>query len=146
MWTIGWLITLGVCVLIELCTLGLTTIWFAGGSLVAAGLAALGMPEIVQILAFFVVSIVLLVFTRPVAMRYFNTKRSKTNVDTMIGKQAIVTKAIDNLKAKGQVTVDGMEWTARSAEDGNNIPDGAVVTVVAVEGVKLIVEERKEGK
>jgi len=144
-WTIGWLIFIAVCLLLELATVSLTTIWFAGGAIVACILAALGVPAYIQIIVFLIVSIVLLIFTRPLAMKYFNKNRTKTNVDSIAGKQAIVTKAINNLKAEGQVTLDGMEWTARTTEDGNNIPEGAVVTVVEVQGVKLIVEERKEG-
>lgn len=144
-WTIGWLIFIAVCLLIEFATMGLTTIWFAGGAVVACILAALGVPVYVQIIVFLIVAIVLIVFTRPIAVKYFNKDRAKTNVDSIVGKQAIVTAAINNLKAEGQVTLDGMEWTARSTEDGNNIPEGAVVTVAKVQGVKLIVEERKEG-
>ena len=44
------------------------------------------------------------------------------------------------MKAEGQVTIQGMEWTAR-AKNGNTIEKGKVVRVTAVEGVKLIVEE-----
>ena len=64
----------------------------------------------------------------------------KTNVDSIPGQKGIVTATIDNLKAEGQVTIQGMEWTAR-AKNGNTIEKGKVVRVTAVEGVKLIVEE-----
>lgn len=143
-WILFWVILLVALVVIEVATMGLTTIWFAGGALVAAILAALHLPSYIQIAAFIVISVVLLMFTRPLAMRYFNKDRIKTNAESIVGKKAIVTGAIDNIKAQGQVTVSGMEWTARSVSDEVTIPEGSIVTIVAISGVKLIVEERKE--
>ncbi len=137
---IFWLVLLILCIGIEVLTLGLTTIWFAGGALVAIFANLLHAPIFVQIILFFVVSLVLLFFTRPVAVRYFNKDRVKTNVESMVGRQAIVTEEIDNLKAAGQVTVNGQEWTARSRDEKVRIPVGAIVTVRAINGVKLIVE------
>lgn len=143
-WILFWVILLVALVVIEVATMGLTTIWFAGGALVASILAALHLPSYIQIAAFIVISVVLLMFTRPLAMRYFNKDRIKTNAESIVGKKAIVTGAIDNIKAQGQVTVSGMEWTARSVSDEVTIPEGSIVTIVAISGVKLIVEERKE--
>lgn len=143
-WILFWVILLVALVVIEVATMGLTTIWFAGGALAAAILAALHLPSYIQIAAFIVISVVLLMFTRPLAMRYFNKDRIKTNAESIVGKKAIVTGAIDNIKAQGQVTVSGMEWTARSVSDEVTIPEGSIVTIVAISGVKLIVEERKE--
>lgn len=137
---IFWLVLLILCIGIEVLTLGLTTIWFAGGALVAIFANLLHAPIFVQIILFFAVSLVLLFFTRPVAVRYFNKDRVKTNVESMVGRQAIVTEEIDNLKAAGQVTVNGQEWTARSRDEKVRIPVGAIVTVRAINGVKLIVE------
>lgn len=143
-WILFWVILLVALVVIEVATMGLTTIWFAGGALVATILAALHLPSYIQIAAFIVISVVLLMFTRPLAMRYFNKDRIKTNAESIVGKKAIVTGAIDNIKAQGRVTVSGMEWTARSVSDEVTIPEGSIVTIVAISGVKLIVEERKE--
>ena len=143
-WILVWVILLVVFVVVEVLTMGLTTIWFAGGALAAAATAALHLPSYVQIATFIVVSGLLIFFTRPIAVRYFNKDRIKTNAESFVGKKAIVTGAIDNIKAEGQVTVSGMEWTARSTSDDITIAEGAVVTVVAISGVKLIVEERKE--
>ena len=78
-------------------------------------------------------------------MRYLNARTSKTNVDSLIGKSAKVTKTIDNIQAQGQVMVNGMEWTARSEDDDAVIPEGTVVTIRRISGVKLIVTEKKEG-
>lgn len=137
-----WLAVLVVCVGIEIATMGLTTIWFAGGALVSAILAALNAPLWLQIVAFFVVSLILLYLTRPVAVKYFNKDRVKTNVESLIGRQAIVISEIDNLPGIGQVTVGGQEWSARSVKDDVQLPVGSVVVVRSVSGVKLIVEEK----
>ena len=136
---IFWMVLLILCIGIEVLTLGLTTIWFAAGALVAIFAALLYMPIFVQVILFLVVSLVLLFFTRPIAVKYFNRDRVKTNVESMVGRQAIVTGEIDNLQAKGQVTVSGQEWSARSWDDRVRIPEGAVVVVAAISGVKLIV-------
>lgn len=143
--TVLWLILLVVLLIIEVMTMGLTTIWFAGGALLAAIVAGVQGPIWLQVTIFIVVSVVLLVFTRPIAMKYFNKNRAKTNVESMVGKQAIVTEEISNIKAAGHVTVDGMEWTARAEDEKAVIEEGKVVLIKAVNGVKLIVEERKEG-
>ncbi len=136
-----WLIILIICIVVEAATMGLTMVWFAGGSLVAAIAAALKAPVVVQIVLFLVVSFLMVFFTRPIAVKYFNKKRVKTNVESMIGRQAIVISEIDNLQGIGQVTVGGQEWSARSEDDDVKIKVGAVVDIMAVSGVKLIVRE-----
>ncbi len=141
--TMVWLIILLAMLIMEVATMGLATIWFAGGALVATILAALGVMLPVQIIVFLLVSIILLFFTRPIALKYFNKERTKTNVDSLTGKHAIVVEEVDNLKNKGKATLNGMEWSVKAVEDGMVIPEGAVVTIAAVSGVKLIVEERK---
>ena len=135
-----WLVVLIVSIVIELPTLGLTTIWFAGGAVIAVIAAALHAPVWAQIVLFLAVSVLLLIFTRPVAVKYFNKDRVRTNVESMIGRQAIVISEIDNLQGIGQVTVGGQEWSARTEEDGLNLQPGTVVDIVAVSGVKLIVK------
>ena len=140
-----WLIIFAVFVIIELATMGLTTIWFAGGSLIAFVCALVKLPIWVQVIAFLIVSGLLLYFTRPIAVKYFNKTRTKTNVESMIGKQAVVVSEIDNLQGTGQVKVIGMDWSARSFI-GFPIKEGNVVIVKAVEGVKLIVETEEESK
>ena len=138
----GWLITVVVLLVIEIATMGLTTIWFAGGALIALMFALAGVSMYAQIGAFLITSVILLVCTRPLAVKFFNQKREKTNMDTVIGKQAIVLKEIDNLKEKGQVSLNGMEWSARTYEEGIVLPAGAVVEVKEIQGVKLIVAEK----
>lgn len=138
-----WLIVFVACIIIELITLGLTTIWFAGGALVAAISAALGAPLWLQSILFGAVSLVLLYFTRPIAVKYFNKDRVKTNAESLVGRQAIVISEIDNLQGIGQVTVGGQEWSARTVREGVVLPTGTVVVIRAISGVKLMVEEKE---
>lgn len=140
-----WLVLLVVFLVIEIATMGLTTIWFAAGAVVATLLALVHAPFWLQLIAFLLVSIVMLIFTRPVAVKYFNRDRVRTNVESMIGKEAIVVYEVDNLQGLGRVIVGGQEWSARSTQNDIKIPVGAVGIVKAIDGVKLIIEERKEG-
>lgn len=139
-WLIGMLILLG----IEIATLGLTTIWFAGGCLAAFITAAAGGGFALQLIVFFVVSLVLLFVTRPIAVKYFNKGRTMTNADSLVGMRAVVTKDIDNLRAEGEAEVNGQFWTARSLDEDVKIKAGTIVEVCRISGVKLIVKEKME--
>ena len=137
-----WLIVLAVFLVIEAITVGLTTIWFAGGALVAAIASGTGAGILVQWILFLVISLVLLIFTRPIAMRYLNTNRTRTNAESLIGKEAVVTQTIENLKNQGQVIVGGIEWTARTDDNEKMIEKDTVVEIERIEGVKLIVKKK----
>lgn len=139
---IMWLLLIIVFVVIEFITLGLTTIWFAGGSVVALIAGICNVNEGIQIVLFFVVSIALLFFVRPSACRKFNSKRIKTDIASLIGAEGKVIEEIDNFNQKGCVLLDGKEWTARSA-DGTSIEVGAKVSVNEISGVKLIVTKNE---
>ena len=140
-----WLALTAVLLIIEIATLGLTTIWFAAGALFAFFAALLGRNQGIQIGVFVVVSVVLLFFTRPLAVKYLNTKTIKTNTEALVGKTARVIVDINNLKSQGQVVINGLEWTARSSDDTVVFKIGDAVTIVGIEGVKLIVEGQKKG-
>lgn len=141
-----WLILIILLVVIEIITLGLTTIWFAGGALAAFVLSMLGVHPVIQWAVFCAVSLLLLIFTRPWALRCFSEqKKEKTNVDSLIGKTAVVTAEICNLESRGEVIVNGLTWTARAYGSAGTIPEHARVEIMAVEGVKLIVKEKEEG-
>ena len=145
MYAVGWGFAVIFFLLLEALTMGLTTIWFAAGAFVAVAVALFGCPFSVQIVAFVVVSVLCLVFTRPIAKRFLNDKTEKTNADSVIGCTGVVTEDIDNLLAKGQVLVKGQYWTARAEEDGKLIKEGSIiregakVTVKEISGVTLIV-------
>ena len=119
-------------------TVALVSLWFAVGSLAAIVAALLGASLGVQVGIFLGVSGVLLALLRPVLKRYIAPSIQKTNADSLIGKCCPVTDAICNLESRGQVKIGGMVWSARS-ESGADIPEGAVVKVRRIEGVKLIV-------
>lgn len=141
-----WLIALVVFLVIEAATLGLATIWFAGEALVALIAAMCGAGIVIQIVLFLVVSLILLFFTRPLAVRFLNKDTLKTNVDRVVGMEGVVTEEISNLAGTGKVSLGGNMWTARTENEGGTIPVDAVVTVLRVEGVKLIVKvKEKEG-
>jgi membrane protein implicated in regulation of membrane protease activity len=139
-WLIGFVVLLG----IEAATMALTTIWFAGGALVAFVLALFGVNTQVQLAVFVIVSFILLFFTRPFALKYVNRNTVKTNVESLIGKYARVTAEINNLEGRGAAVLNGQEWTARALEDDNIYPVGAMVEVKDIRGVKLIVSRKQE--
>lgn len=135
-----WLALLVLFIITEVATVQLTTIWFAGGALVSMLLAVFGVKSLViQIAAFLIVSIILLIVTRPLVKKYINKKSQPTNADRCIGEKAVVTEEINNLLGKGAAKINGVEWTARSEND-ENIEIGTTVTVVRIDGVKLIVK------
>ena len=142
---IYWLIVFIVLLVLEIATLGLTTIWFAGGALAAFILSMLGVSATAQWVVFCAVSFVLLFATRPWAVRYFNDqKKEKTNIDSLIGKTAVVTAPICNLEGRGEVFVNGLTWTARTRNEAAVMEEGTHVVILAVEGVKLIVEKKED--
>ena len=134
-----WLILFVVLVVFEIATMGLTTIWFAAGSLVAFFASLFHVTWWLQFILFIVVSLIMLIFTRPFAVRYINKHTQKTNIDSIIGQTGRVIAQIDNAQASGYVVVNGIEWAARSADAGV-IDVDTMVTVKAIEGVKVIVE------
>ena len=139
-----WLIVIAVLLVVEFATAALTTIWFAGGALLALICAFLGGPVWLQVFLFAVGSVVLLFLTRPLAVKYLNKGAVHTNADSLIGKEAVVTERIDNLRSTGAVQVNGQVWTARSVNPEHTIEKDEVVMVRAIEGVKLIVGKRIE--
>lgn len=139
-----WLGLVIILLAIEIPTLGLTTIWFAGGALAAFISTFFGASVATQRTIFIVLSLVLLVVTRPIAVRYMRRGHEKTNADSLIGRIAVAAKEINNLAQSGEVIIADVSWTARSKDDLCVIPEGSKVKICAIEGVKLIVEEVKE--
>ena len=133
-----WLALIVVFAVIEGATTALTTVWFIGGALAALAAALLHAELWLQITLFFAVSVVLLAALRPLVKKYLRPRTVRTNAAGNIGREAIVTEAIDNLHETGAVRLSGVEWTARSA-DGSPVAVGTVVRIDAIEGVKLIV-------
>lgn len=139
--TIFWLVAVIALGVIEAITVGLVTVWFALGALAALVSSLFGGPLWLQILLFIVVTAVSLVTTRPLVKKYFNKDSHKaTNADMVIGEKAAVVESINNLEGTGAVKCQGKEWSARS-KDNEVIESGEIVTVVEIQGVKLIVKK-----
>jgi membrane protein implicated in regulation of membrane protease activity len=140
---IFWLVLFVVLLVIEIFTMGLTTVWFAGGSIFAFILAYVGFGLPVQIIVFLLSSIILLVLTRPLAVKFFNKERQKTNAESLIGQKAVVLERIDTLHGTGRAEVSGMEWSAKTDEVESIIEAGEVVIIEGIQGVKLIVKKEE---
>lgn len=133
-----WLVLIVVLLMIEAGSVALVSLWFAGGALAALIASLFHGPLWLQIVLFFGVSAVLLASLRPIVRRYLKPRTVATNVNALIGTEGYVTSDVDNLSACGQVKLGAMEWTARST-DGSPIPQGTLVRVDRVEGVKAFV-------
>lgn len=139
-----WLIVLVAMLVIEMATLSLTTIWFAGGALVAIIASMFGAKISLQVFIFLAVSLLILFLLRPSAVKYFNGKRTKTNVSSLIGLEAKVLETVDNDNMTGKAIVNGQEWTARAVKDDMIIEKGEKASIVDIKGVKLILNNTKE--
>ena len=136
--TFLWLGLMVLFLIVEAATVTMVSLWFAGGALAALAVAALDGSFAVQIIAFALVSTVMLALLRPMARKHFTPRLTKTNVDGVIGTEGYVTSDIDNVAATGTVKLGAMEWTARSAT-GEKISPGTLVKVEKIEGVKAFV-------
>jgi membrane protein implicated in regulation of membrane protease activity len=138
--SINWLLILAVLIFIEIITLGLSTIWFAVGALVAFIISLFFDNLILEIILFLIISLALLYFTRPLVLKYIHPKHAKINYEGVIGKNAEVLITIDNISQTGKVNVEGQEWSARSYE-GSIIEKGSTVRIQSITGAKLLVSK-----
>lgn len=139
--SIVWLALIVIFLIVEIATVGLTSIWLAGGALAALVVELLGLGIVWQIAAFLIVTFILLYFTRPWAQKYLNAKSVKTNYESLIGQKIKMTERVDNLSQTGKAVVNGQEWTVRAEADGDILEPGDFGEVLRVEGVKA---DRKE--
>ena len=136
-----WLILFVVLLIAEISTLGLVAIWFAGGAFISFWLSVAGVVDWTgQLFVFVFVSFLLLLTTRPIAAKYLNRNTTKTNVEGLIGRTVKVSETIDNLNETGHVLINGVEWLARAEHDSMVIPEDTRVCIVAITGVKAIVQ------
>ena len=129
-----WLVLLVAFILLEIATVGLLTIWFAGGALAAFFVSVAQGGVAVQVIVFLIVSLVLVLLIRPLA------EHIRTNAQTLIGEEAVVIEPIDNLLSTGRVMIRGQEWAARSVDEKQKFKKDDVVSVVSISGVKLMVK------
>lgn len=142
--SVFWLILMVLCIVAEIATVGLVSIWFAGGALIACFLAMFNVHVVIQVIVFLVVSLLLLVITKPMAKKWINKDRVKTNYEGIIGKVVRVTESVDNINETGTALINGQEWTARSQSDNITFEAGEVAQVVNISGVKLILTKYQD--
>lgn len=136
-----WIALIIIFAVVEIITVGLTSIWFAGGAVAALLVDAAGLGPVWQFVAFVIVSVILLVFTRPWALKYMKPRLVKTNYEAAVDKNVCLTETVDNIKGTGTAVLNGQEWTARAYEDGKTFEAGAIVKVKEIRGVTLYVTE-----
>ena len=133
-----WLIVAAAALVIEMISLGLSSIWFTGGGIVAALIAYADGPLWLQVIAFVGVSTILLLLMRPLAKKRLKIGEEKTNIDSMIGRIEKVLVTVDNNAGTGMIKIGDIDWRAVS-DDGSVIPDGTLVKISRIEGTKLYV-------
>lgn len=141
--TLFWLVALIIFAVAEAATVGLVSLWFAGGALVALIVAGVGGPIWLQIVLFLAMSCIMLALLRPMVRKISVPHRTRTNADRHLGQTALVTEEINNLKEVGAVRLDGVVWSARS-ESGQVIPVDTLITVQRIQGVKVWVTPAEE--
>lgn len=141
MMAIVWIALIIIFAAVEIVTVGLTSIWFAGGALAALLCYALGLSELWQFIIFVTVSLVLLLFTRPWALKYLKPYLIKTNYEQVIDENVCLTENIDNIKGTGTAVYKGQEWTARAYDNNKTFEAGSIVKVKEIRGVTLYVVE-----
>ena len=137
-----WAVLVIIFALIEVFTMGLYTIWFAIAALIMVFVSLLNISVPFQILIFLAFSAMLLFITRPLAIKKFRVGKEKTNVDSLMGMHAIVTKTIGEFE-RGEVKLNGQIWSARS-ENSSEIAEGIRCEVVRIEGVFAVVRPLPE--
>ncbi len=142
-WKIVWLVLMLVFLIAEGATAAMVSLWFVLGSLAALITSLLGGEVWLQFVVFFLVSAISLALLRPLTRKFVNPRITSTNVNALPGTKGLVSEAIDNVRGQGQVKLSGVVWTARSS-DGQPIPEGALVRVDRIEGVKAFVSPVRE--
>ena len=133
-----WIVVLVLALAAEALTADLVAVWFFPAALVSMILAFCSVDLWIQLVAFIVIAMLLIIFMKPIFKNIFGVKPVATNADAVIGERAVVIEPIDNLAGKGQVKVKGQIWTARAGDNDAKYAKDEVLSVVAIEGVKLI--------
>ena len=134
-----WLGLIVAFIVLEAATVNLVSIWFIGGAIAGLVCAILGAEALLQWAVFIGVSAVLLALLRPLLKKYLRVKPTKTNADRLVGQEALVTEQIDNLRETGAIRINGVLWTAKSADD-TQISPGTRVVIARIEGAKVYVK------
>ena len=135
-----WLGIAIISVIAEISTAGLTAIWFAPAALLSMVLSLFGIPVSVQIPTFIIVSGLLMLLFYGKIRDNIEKKSEKTNIDALIGKEAIAEEDI-SARQPGRVKVGGISWAAYIRNDSLPVKKGEFVKIIAIDGVKLEVEK-----
>lgn len=141
---VWWLIIAVLLFLIEGATVQLLCVWFAVGALITMIFAWLGVPYVGQLVIFLCTSMAAILLGRPFFKKRLNFRKSATNADLVIGQTGVVLEEVNNILQTGRVAANGLEWTARAQLDSDVIPEKSLVVAVRIDGVKLVVEPKKE--
>ena len=136
-----WLAVVAAALIAEASTATLVAIWFIPSAILSAAMAKLGVGVTWQVVTFFILSILLIVFARKLLSKYIVKKPTPTNADALIGRVGVVVEDIDNLAFRGIVKASGQTWSAKS-HDGTVIPKSSEVEILEIQGVKLVVKEK----
>lgn len=139
--TILWIALIVIFIGVEIATVGLASIWFAGGAIIALLAQLLGLNIYGQVIIFIIVSAALMMFVRPWALKYFKPRLVRTNYEAVIGENVCLTEEVNNIKGTGTAVYKGQEWMARAYEENKIYEAGMIVTVREIRGVTLYVEE-----
>ena len=134
-----WIAVLVLSLVSEALTTDLVAVWFFPSSLVAVILAVCGVPWYVQLPVFLVIGIALIIATRPLCKRWLDGKRVKTGTELLLGQTVLVTEEICNMEERGEVKLNGLFWSARAEDPAMIIAVGTQVSVLDIQGVKVIV-------
>lgn len=134
-----WLAVVIITLVVEFMTTEIVSIWFFFGSVVSLILSICKVDSAIQIIVFVLVSVISMLCARPFIKKYVKRNEIKTNVDSLVGRIAIVTEDIIDGN-RGVVKLDGQEWSAIANED---LVKDTKVVILSIEGNKLIVKENK---
>jgi membrane protein implicated in regulation of membrane protease activity len=138
-----WIVGIIAFVVLEAVTYQLVSIWFAVGAVGGLIAEILGARFNIQMSVFLAISVILLLCLRPISKRLIKTKNERTNVDSLIGEDVLITKEVNNREGTGEGKVNGMIWSLKSVDD-TVIPANETATVEYVKGVKLAVKRKGE--
>lgn len=136
-----WLGIFIIAILVEILTVELVSVWFAGAAFIAFILSWIpGIPYWGEIISFVLASALLLFCLRPITTKLLTRKEIKSNIEELIGKKAKVVKKISELN-NGEIIINGVTWTAVSSEPTIEINEGDIIRIVAINGNKIIVKK-----
>ena len=133
-----WIAVIIAAVIVEAFTDQLLSIWFVPAGIVATILDFINLNFVWQLLAFLVLSLLGILLIRRFLTKFKPDRSTRTNIDAIVGEKCIVTEKIDNYAGCGLAKVRGQIWSARGVEEDDVFEPGEILTVVAIEGVKLI--------